>query len=498
MEYILEMKNITKTFPGVIALKNANLQIRAGEVHALVGENGAGKSTLMKILLGIHQPTSGEIMFKGKKVNFSSPLNALECGISMIHQEINLVPTVSISENIWLGRETLFTKFGFIQKEKRDQMTQKLFQQIGLALDIHEEVEQLSVAQKQMVEIARAVSYSADLIIMDEPTSALTESETEKLYEIIRDLKAKGVAIIFISHKLDEIFEICDKATVLRDGEYIETCDVKDLNQDKLVSMIVGRALDNMFPKVNVEIGEPILEVKGLTRNGVFEDVSFELKKGEILGLCGLMGAGRTEIVSTIFGKDSLDAGTIILEGEEIKVSSPQDAIRHGIAMVTEDRFGSGIMSVNSIKANMTLAVFPKFGKGPFYDKQKEDEAFLDMASQMQLKYAGPNFPISSLSGGNQQKVIIGRWLLTNPKVLILDEPTRGIDVGSKSEIHRIIGEMVKNGLSIILVSSEMPELLGVADRILVIRHGKIVYECDAKEASQEELITYAFGAATL
>lgn len=494
---ILEMKGITKLFPGVKALNNVNLTLHRGEVHALIGENGAGKSTLMKILLGSYQRDGGEIIYKGEPVRFKAPKEALDSGIAMIHQEISLVPLMDISENIWLGREKEFQKFGLLSPRKRLERTKQLLEELEIEMNPKRKVGTLSIAQMQMVEIARATSYNADVIIMDEPTSALTDTEVQKLYHIIRKLSAQGVAIIFISHKLEEIFEVCDYVTVLRDGNYIATKKSSEITKAQLVSMIVGREITDMFPKKIVPIGDTVLKVEGLTRTGVFEDVSFELKRGEILGFCGLMGAGRTEIMRGLFGIDPVDRGSVTIEGKQVHIHSPMEAIQHGLGMVTEDRLRAGAMHNQSIRNNTTLAYFREICNWiGFFDRKRENADFLRVAEQMQVKYASPTHPISSLSGGNQQKVIIARWLLTNPKILILDEPTRGIDVGSKSEIHRIMGDLVERGVSILLVSSEMPELLGVSDRILVVRHGRIVHECQAGQADQEMLISYAFGAA--
>lgn len=493
-EIVLRMEGITKVFPGVTALNKVNFELKRGEVHALIGENGAGKSTLMKILLGIYSKDGGKIFLRGKEVVFSSPNDALKNGISMIHQEISLVPQMDVAENIWLGREELFFKGGLLDVNARYQKTKELLAELDLAIDVTRKVSSYSVAQMQMIEIARAISYNSDIIIMDEPTSALTNRETEKLYEIVKKLTIQGVALIFISHKLEESFEICDRITVLRDGTYVGTKSSKELTMDDLVTMIVGREIKNMFPKKQVPIGNVIFEVKNLTYAGVFQNISFQLKKGEILGFCGLVGAGRTEIVSSIFGLHPLDFGEIYIEGQKVEIRSPEQAIQYGIGMVTEDRLRAGSLHNQSIITNMSLAYFPKLCNAlQFYDAKRELHDFYEYAKKMQLKYASPNAPMSSLSGGNQQKVIIGRWLLTAPKILILDEPTRGIDVGSKSEIHRIMGELVENGFSIILVSSEMPELLGVSDRILVISNGQIVYETETSKTDSETLIKYAF-----
>lgn len=498
-ETILELKDITKVFPGVTALDQVQLDIRKGEVHALIGENGAGKSTLMKVILGIYQPEAGQVFFKGEEVHFKEPTEALEAGISMIHQEISLVQTLDISENIWLGREDKFTKYGLLDLKKRYKATKELLDSIGLGfLDPKAVVKNLSVANMQLVELARAVSYNSDVIIMDEPTSSLTQVEIDLLYSVIRDLSSRGTSIIFISHKLEEIFEVCDRVTVFRDGKYILTKNVNEITTPELIKNIIGRDLSNMYPKVEAEIGEPVLEVKNLTRNGVCEDISFTVRAGEIVGFSGLVGAGRTEIMRCIFGIDPIDSGEIFLNGEKVVNSDPKQAVENGFAMVTEDRLRMGAIYALSVKANTTIARFDHIcNKAGFYSPKDEDVVFDEAMSKIQVKYSSADEKISQLSGGNQQKVIIARWLATNPKVLILDEPTRGIDVGSKTEIYKIMFELAQRGLAIIMVSSELPEILGVSDRVVVIREGRIAYECMTKDATQESLISHAFGTAS-
>lgn len=495
MEELLRCENITKAFSGIKVLDEVCFQVRRGEVHALIGENGAGKSTLMKIILGIYSATSGRIFYKGKEANFSCPTDALNAGISMIHQEISLVQTLSVAENIWIGRESQFSRCGFLDIKRRNQAAADLLKELGLEhLSPKAIVKNLSVANMQLVEIARAVSYRADLIIMDEPTSALTSVEIELLYSIIRSLAAKGVAVIFISHKLEEIFKVCDRVTVLRDGKAIITQDCAKIDQQQLIHYIIGRELNDMFPKLPAKIGEVVLEVKNLCGEA-FHDVSFSVRSGEILGFSGLVGSGRTEIMRAVFGIDPHTSGQILLNGREVSINSPKDAVSCGLGMVTEDRLRMGAIHRLSVLANTTIASFDRIcNRAGFFRPARERQEFLSVAGKVAVKYASPKEPISQLSGGNQQKVIISRWLLTNPKVLILDEPTRGIDVGSKSEIHRLISMLAQNGMAIVMISSEMPEILGMSDRIMVVREGRIVFECPRKDATQEELISHAFG----
>ncbi len=496
-EVILRMEHITKVFPGVRALDDVRLELHKGEVHALIGENGAGKSTLMKILLGLYPSDGGTITYKGREVSYSSPVEALAAGISMIHQEISLVPTMDVAENIWLGREKRFRKLGVLDVKARYRATSELLERLGIKLNPRARVQRLSIAQMQLVEIARAVSYDADIIIMDEPTSALTDTEVELLYRIIRDLSAGGVGIIFISHKLEELFEVCDRVTVFRDGKYIGAHDCASLTKPDLINMIVGRQMTDMFPKQKANIGEVVLRAEHLKSAGVLNDVSFEVRAGEILGFAGLMGAGRTEIMRAIFGIDKLDSGRVILDGRALHIRRPEDAVRQGIAMVTEDRLRMGSIHALSVMANATIAVFYRLcNRLGFYRKADEARMFEDARHRLAIKCSSRKQPISQLSGGNQQKAIIARWLLTNPRVLILDEPTRGIDVGSKSEIHRLISGLAAEGLAIILISSEMPEILGMSDRILVVREGRIVHEAMREGATQENLISHAFGVA--
>ena len=494
MNTILKMSGIKKVFAGVIALDDVNLELEKGEIHALIGENGAGKSTLMKILLGMYQRDGGEIEFKGQKINFKSPAEALESGISMIHQEISLVPNMTVAENIWLGREKQFKKGAMIDIRKRHEKTEKLLH--GLEIDVKPNVpvKNLSVAEMQLVELARAVSYDADIIIMDEPTSALTTKEVELLYKITRNLAKEGVTSVFISHKLEEIFDICDRVTVLRDGHFIKTDYCKNISNDQLIKMIVGRELKDIYPKVQPKYGDVALEVKHLCKTGVFDDISFEVRSGEILGFAGLMGAGRTEIMRSIFGMERPDSGEIYIHGKKVHIKRPKDAVENGIGMVTEDRLRTGSIYTLSVIGNTTLASLGQItNRLELYSPKKELKEFTKVSGKLSVKYSSPKELIGNLSGGNQQKVIIARWLLKNVDILIMDEPTRGIDVGSKSEIYQLMADLANQGMAIIMISSEMPELLGMSNRIVVVRGGTLVFECSRQEADQETLIAHAF-----
>lgn len=493
-EPILCVKNVSKSFPGVQALKGVNLRVYPGEVHALLGENGAGKSTLMKIVLGMYQPSSGEMECKGRKYAPKSPAEALANGISMIHQEISLVPTTTVSENIWIGRESRFGNKVFINKKKQNEATDEILKRLGLHIKPSAVVSGLSIAEMQLVEIARAVSYDSDIIIMDEPTSALTDDEVDKLYDIIDSLKKQGKAVIYISHKFDEIFHICDRATVFRDGEYIDENMIAEVTEEMLVSKMVGRKMDDMFPKLEIEIGEPVLEVEHLQRKSIVNDVSFTVRKGEILGFAGLLGAGRTEIMETLFGVTPKDSGTVRLHGKEVHIANAKQAIRHKMAMITEDRRHTGLILMQSVRMNESLAYLRQITKCGFFNRKAEIKDTDDYARKLSIKVPSMNTEIALLSGGNQQKAIIAKWLLTEPDVLIMDEPTRGIDVGAKAEIYKLIGELAKQGKAIILVSSELLEVCGISDRIMVVRQGMIAGEFNREEFNSDAIMKCAFG----
>lgn len=489
-KYVLEMHDIVKEFPGVKALKGVKLQLRPGTVHTLMGENGAGKSTMMKCLIGIQPVTSGKIIFKGEEVDFKSTQAALDAGISMIHQELSPVLERSVCDNVWLGREP--KKGLVVDHKKMHQDCIDLFKRMGLEQDPKEKMKNLTVAKMQMVEIVKAVSYDSSVVIMDEPTSALTETEVEDLFKIIEDLKAKGVAIIYISHKMDEIFRISDDISVYRDGEYIGTDRAENLTQDKVIQMMVGREITDMFPKKECKIGDVVLKADNLCAGRQVKHVSFELHRGEILGFAGLVGAGRTETMETIFGMRTKTEGTIYKDGQEITINCPSDAINNKIALLTEDRRGNGIVGLLSIKENTVLANMNLKAYGmPLNHKQMKADT-QEYIEKIRVKTPSMDTPIKNLSGGNQQKVLVGRWLLTDPDILIVDEPTRGIDVGAKAEIHALISDLAAQGKAIIVVSSELPEVMGVADRIVVMHEGVVSGILDRSEFSQELIMKYA------
>lgn len=492
-EYILEMENITKEFPGVKALDNIQLKVKKGTVHGLMGENGAGKSTLMKILFGIYTADQGTIKYKGKELTLSGPKDALNRGISMIHQELSPVPYMTVAENIFLGREPVYGKTGFVNHKKLLKDTKELLDSLEINLDPSTKMMDLSIANMQMVEIAMAVSYNADLIIMDEPTSAITDKEVDRLFEIIQSLKEKGVSIIYISHKMDEIFKICDEITVLRDGQYIGTKPADELDSDTLIQMMVGREIKQVFHKEEAEIGEVVLSVKNLTCEDKFENVSFEVRRGEILGIAGLVGAGRTELIESIFGIEPPTSGEIYLYGKKVKINEPADAIRYRLGLLTEDRKLTGAFLPLSVKENMSILNLDQFSRVGYILGKKVKQACQKQIQQLNIKTPSLDQLIMNLSGGNQQKVLLARWLMKDPDILILDEPTRGIDVGAKAEIHRLMSKLAQEGKAIIMISSEMPEILGMSDRIMVMHEGQKKGELRREEASQEKILELAY-----
>ncbi len=492
-EFLLEMTNVSKSFPGVKALDNVNLKVRPHSVHALMGENGAGKSTLLKCLFGIYSKDSGTILFQGKEINFTSAKEALENGVSMVHQELNLVLQRSVMDNMWLGR---YPKKGlFVDHDKMYRDTKAIFDELDIDIDLRDKVANLSVSQMQMVEIAKAFSYDAKIVIMDEPTSSLTEKEVNHLFTIIRKLKDRGCGIVYISHKMEEIFQLCDEITILRDGQWISTQPLEGLDMDKIIAMMVGRSLNQRFPdKTNVP-GEVILEVRNLTslRQPSIRDVSFDLHKGEILGIAGLVGAKRTDIVETLFGIREKSGGTIKLHGKAINNHSANEAINHGFALVTEERRSTGIYAYLDIGFNSLISNIRQYkNKLGLLDNSRMKSDTQWVIDAMRVKTPGHHTAIGSLSGGNQQKVIIGRWLLTQPEILMLDEPTRGIDVGAKFEIYQLISELAKKDKGIIIISSEMPELLGITDRILVMSNGLVAGIVETKTTTQNEILRLA------
>jgi methyl-galactoside transport system ATP-binding protein/inositol transport system ATP-binding protein len=496
---ILVMKDIVKTFPGVKALKGVALDVKYGEIHALMGENGAGKSTLMKCLIGIHPQTSGQIYFEGNLIENYSTSEALKKGIAMIHQELSPVEHRSIMENIWLGREPK-NKLGLIDHKKMYEMSKDVLKLVDYDVDPKTLMSKLTVANMQMIEIAKALSYNAKLIIMDEPTSALTNKEIDQLFSIMRRLRESGKSIIYISHKLDEIFEISDRVTVYRDGTYVGTKETANITTPELIKMMVGRDVDEMFPKVICDIGDVKMEVIGLSSGSRFKDVSFNVRKGEILGVAGLVGAGRTEVIETIFGIRPRSAGQITIDGKEVKINTPADAKRNHMAMLTEDRRATGIIPVLSVFQNTIIANLAKYVKksGMINHKQAIEDTN-EFIKAISIKTPSIYQRIENLSGGNQQKVLVARWLLTNPDILFLDEPTRGIDVGAKSEIHRLITNLAGQGKSIIMVSSELPEVMGMSDRIMIMHEGKVTGIVEnTKDLTQEEIMSYATGQKTM
>jgi len=492
---ILEMKNISKSFPGVKALENVSIAIKQGTTHALMGENGAGKSTLMKILVGLYSKDEGEITFLDKRIDDCSISSILEQGISMIYQELCPIDDMTVMENIYVGREPYKIKWFMIDKKKMLQDTIKLFEDLNISnISPTEKVRNLSIAQKQMLEIAKAVSYNSKIIIMDEPTSAITEQECQHLFQIVNELKKTGLSFIFITHKMNEVFVISDEVTVLRDGQLIATEKVENMTEEKLIKMMIGRELSNMFPKEKTKIGDVVLSVNGLTAKGLFENVSFYLRKGEILGFAGLMGSGRTEVMETLFGYRKADAGEVFLKGKKINIKSPVDSISYKMAFLTEDRKETGCFLPLNITDNLMTLNWHKHKRFLKLKKKSIKKVCNEEIKRFDIKTTGTKQIMNDLSGGNQQKVLVSRWLLSDPEILILDEPTRGIDVGTKAEIHKIISNLVKKGKAIVLISSELPEILSMSDRIIVMHEGKVTGIIDREEASQEKIMQYAIG----
>ncbi|NME35923.1 MULTISPECIES: galactose/methyl galactoside ABC transporter ATP-binding protein MglA [Fusobacterium] len=491
-KYLLEMENISKEFPGVKALDGVNLKVRPSSVHALMGENGAGKSTLMKCLFGIYKKDGGKISLDGKEINFVSAKDALENGVSMVHQELNQVTQRNVLDNIWLGRFPM--KGLFVDEKKMYDDTVRIFKDLDINVDPRMKVADLSVSQRQMIEIAKAVSYNSKIIVMDEPTSSLTENEVEHLFKIINKLRKEGCGIIYISHKMEEIKKISDDITIMRDGKWVATESVENLTTDQIINMMVGRDLTNRFPKKDNSVKEVILKVENLTalNQPSVKEASFELHKGEILGVAGLVGSKRTDVIETIFGVREKSSGTIIINGKEVRNKNPKEAIRNGFALVTEERRATGIFSMLDIKVNSIISNLDSYKTKVLglLDNKKMIEDTKWVIDSMRVKTPTQGTQIGTLSGGNQQKVILGRWLLTQPDVLMLDEPTRGIDVGAKYEIYQLMIELAKKDKGIIMVSSEMPELLGVTDRILVMSNGRVAGIVKTSETTQEEILT--------
>lgn len=498
-EYRLQMKGVSKSFPGVKALDEVNLNVRPGTVHALMGENGAGKSTLMKCLFGIYTMDTGEIYVDGEKMHIQNPDDALSKGLAMVHQELQPVPARTIAENMYLGRYPMVKIGGFpvmVDHNKINEDTVKWLKEVKMDFNPKALLGSLSISQMQSIEIAKAVSMGARIIILDEPTSSLTETEVEGLFRIIRDLKARGVSLIYISHKMVEIREIADDITIMRDGTYVGSWEVKDISDQEIIKQMVGRELSNIYPpKEGREIGEVLLEVDGLTsiHDKSFKDVSFKLRRGEIIGFGGLVGAQRSEVMEAIFGLRGIQSGTIKVKGNEVKISKPREAIKDGLGMITEDRRGTGILGCLSISDNVGISSLNQFlNLGIVLDHKKIAQVVNDSIAKLRIKTPSMRELIRSLSGGNQQKVIIARWLASNPDILIMDEPTRGIDVGAKYEIYQIMLDLAKQGKGIIMISSEMAELIGMSDRIMVMCNGKLTGEISADEATQEAILSLA------
>lgn len=491
----IEMKDISKSFSGNQVLNNVYFSIDKGEVHALVGENGAGKSTLIKILTGIHKRDSGVIRLNGRAVHFSHPKEAEQEGLMVIHQELNIIPHLTVTENMFLGKDMTFGKTGILNTKMMRKKCQESLDKLGVSNISPDAIAgELSVGQQQMVEIARALSTNAELIVMDEPTAALTDREIESLFDVVESLRSQGVSVVYISHRMEEIFRICDGITVLRDGEYIGTEKITDVDFDKIVKMMVGRELGEQFPERDHQIGDVVFEVNNLERKGFFQDVSFSVKEGEILGVAGLMGAGRSEIMETIFGYAGKPHGNIRLKGKELAIKHPSDAISAGIGFITEDRKSKGLLTDFSIKDNISLTNMKSISNKSIISGEKEQRLIAELMEQLKVKATGGDQKAKTLSGGNQQKVVIAKWLGIQPKLLILDEPTRGVDVGAKKEIYHIMNDLTKTGVAIIMVSSELPEVLGVSDRIMVVHEGSIANIFNRDEADQEKIMTAAAG----
>jgi ribose transport system ATP-binding protein len=492
-DVILKMLNIRKIFPGVVALDDVHFELRKGEAHILLGENGAGKSTLMKILSGAYQKSEGRIILEGREVEIQNPKHAQQLGISIIYQEFNLISHLSAGENIFLGREPSLSA-GVIHQKKIFEAAQKILDDLGVEIDAHQLVKDLGVAQQQMVEVAKALSLDAKILIMDEPTSALTEHEIKELFLTIRRLKEKGVSIIYISHRLEELFEIGDRVTVLRDGKHIGTHQIADITRDELIRMMVNRELKEQFPKQKTKLGEEVLRVEHLKRNGVLKDISFALHRGEVLGISGLLGSGRTELARAIFGVDQIDSGRIYVKGQLQKIKSPRSAINLGIGFLTEDRKTQGLILILSVKENISLPSVERFSKLGFMKVKEETRAANQYSRELRIKTPGLNQKVMYLSGGNQQKVVLSKWLCCEADIFIFDEPTRGIDVGSKVEIYHLMNRLTSEGVAIIMISSELLEILGMSDRILVMHEGRITGEFTAEEATQEKILHAALG----
>ncbi len=489
--YVLELKDIVKLFPGVRALDGMSLHASPGKVHVICGENGAGKSTLMKVISGEYVAEEGEVIYKGRKLGKRTIMETMEMGISMIHQEMNPIKAMTVAENIYLGREPK-RGLGMVDFKKMNQMTQELLDRLNIPYEATQKMGELSIAGQQLVEIAKAISMNASVVIMDEPTSAIADAEVEVLFRQIEELKAEGVAVLYITHKMDEIFRIADEISVIRDGTWVDTRPASEMTADEVITLMVGRKVENLFSANKAEKGEVVLEVRGLNRSGQFHDINFSVRKGEIVGFSGLVGSGRSEVMRAVFGLEAHDSGEILVHGEARNIRSSVDGIENGIAMVSEDRRTEGIIPIRSVRENVSLAFIDKLSRFGLVKKKEEIERADKMIQQLNVKTPSPKTEIRTLSGGNQQKAILGKWLLGNPDILILDEPTRGIDVGSKAEIHQLMCDCAEKGVAVVMISSELPEVIGMSDRIYVMREGTISGELCRSEATQESIMRLA------
>lgn len=489
----IEMRGIDKSFGSNQVLKQAGFTLESGEVHALMGENEAGKSTLMKILTGVYTKDAGTVLVDGKEVNYKNPQEAEKAGIVFIYQELNVMFDLTVEENLFMGKE-IHGKFGICDKKAMQKKAQEALNILGVNISPKTVMAELSVGQQQMVEICKALMADAKVIIMDEPTAALTQSETVALFKVIESLRKKGVSMVYISHRMEEIFELCDRITVLRDGSYIGVKNIPETNMNEIVKMMIGREIGERYPSRNVKIGKEVLKVKELTRKGTFHDVNFSVRAGEVLGVSGLMGAGRTEIMQAIFGNLSYESGTIEIDGKEVKISNPRQAMEHGIGFITEDRKTEGLMLDKSIRENISLCNLRRISKSSVISREAEKNMVAEAIKDLHIKCFGSYHECNNLSGGNQQKVVLAKWILTNPKILILDEPTRGVDIGAKKEIYSIINKLAAQGVAIIMVSSELPEVLGMSDNIMVVREGEVRGIISYEEANQERVMTLATG----
>ena len=489
----IEMTGIMKSFGTNQVLDNAGFFLRDGEVHALMGENGAGKSTLMKILTGVYTRDGGIVKVNGQEVNYSNPQEAEAAGIVFIYQELNVMFDLTVEENLFMGKE--ITKgFGICDKKAMRAKAEEVLERMGVSIPVDTVMSDLSVGQQQMIEICKALLVDAKVIIMDEPTAALTQSETAALFEVIENLKKRGVSIVYISHRMEEIFELCDRITVLRDGQYIDTYEIKDIPMDDVVKMMIGREIGERYPSRNHSVGKTVFEVKGLSRKGAFSDVSFTVGAGEVLGVSGLMGAGRTEIMQAVFGYLPADSGEILIDGQPVKIKNPMDAMKAGIGFITEDRKVEGLMLDKTIRENIALANLGTISGSGVISKAKEKSLISRGIEEFKIRCFGTEHECGNLSGGNQQKVVLAKWIYTEPKILILDEPTRGVDIGAKKEIYNVINDMARKGVAIIMVSSELPEILGMSDRVMVVREGDVRGILNIENASQESIMTLATG----